>query len=188
MKLMNLVGIPALTLMSALCLMSAEIPTGTAITVRMVDNVDSKTDSAGKTFRATLDEPVVVDGKTLIPKGADATTKLVETRQGGKLTGKPELILTLATITHEGKTYDVSASEAVIAGQSRTKKTGLLVGGGAALGAIIGGIAGGGKGAAIGAATGAGAGGAYQVLTKGEAVKIPSETRLSFTLGQPMAL
>ena len=57
-----------------------------------------------------------------------------------------------------------------------------MIGGATAVGAILGGIFGGGKGAAIGAASGAGAGGAVQVLTKGQRVKIPAETRLSFTL------
>jgi hypothetical protein len=186
MNMGNLAGAVVLAILPVCW--GATIPTGTTITVRMIDSVDSKTDTAGKTFRAAVDEAVIVDGKTLIPKGADATAKLAESRNSGRLTGKPELILSLATITLAGKTYDISASEAVIAGKSRTKRTGTLVGAGAALGAIIGGIAGGGKGAAIGAATGAGAGGAYQVLTKGEAVKIPAETRLSFTLGQPLTI
>ena len=60
--------------------------------------------------------------------------------------------------------------------------------GGAALGAIIGAIAGGGKGAAIGAASGAGAGTAVQVVTGGQKVHIPSETRLTFTLDTPVKL
>ena len=63
-----------------------------------------------------------------------------------------------------------------------------MIGGGAALGAIIGALAGGGKGAAIGAVTGAGAGTAVQVATKGERVKIPSETRLTFTLEYPVRI
>jgi hypothetical protein len=47
-------------------------------------------------------------------------------------------------------------------------------------------LAGGGRGAAIGAASGAAVGGGVQVLTKGQQVKIPSETRLNFTLQQPL--
>lgn len=184
MRTTNLLTV--LSVLPALALAAVSIPTGTSITVRMIESVDSKTHAAGQTFRASLDEPVTVDGRTVLPKGADAVTKLVESRQGGKLSGKPELILTLASVTHGGKSYDVPTSEAIIAGQSRSKRTGLMVGGGAVLGAVIGAIAGGGKGAAIGAATGAGAGGAYQVLTKGDAVRIPSETRLTFSLGQPV--
>src|SRR5260370_1682024 len=60
------------------------------------------------------------------------------------------------------------------------------MGGGADLGALIGEVAGGGKGAAIGAAVGGGAGTGVQVLTTGQQVKIPSETRLDFTLQQPL--
>jgi hypothetical protein len=56
------------------------------------------------------------------------------------------------------------------------------------VGAIIGAIAGGGKGAAIGAASGAAVGGTAQAVTKGQVVKIPSETRLTFTLQQPVQL
>lgn len=69
-----------------------------------------------------------------------------------------------------------------VAGSSRGKQSAERIGGGAALGAIIGAIAGGGKGAAAGAAIGGGAGTAVQVLTKGQQVRVPSETVLDFTL------
>ena len=62
------------------------------------------------------------------------------------------------------------------------------MGGGAALGAIVGALAGGGKGAAIGAGSGAALGGGVQVLTHGQTVKIPSETRLTFRLQNPAQL
>jgi hypothetical protein len=61
-----------------------------------------------------------------------------------------------------------------------------VIGGGAVLGALIGGLAGGGKGAAIGAGVGAGSGTAVQALTHGQKVKIASETRLDFTLHDPV--
>ena len=56
------------------------------------------------------------------------------------------------------------------------------------IGAIIGAVAGGGKGAAIGAGVGAGGATAVQVLTKGEKLKIPSETKLEFTLRAPLVV
>ena len=73
-------------------------------------------------------------------------------------------------------------------GASRGKRSAEVIGGGAALGALIGAIAGGGKGAAIGAAAGAGGGTAVQAMTHGQQVKIPSETRLDFTLHAPVAV
>ncbi len=73
-------------------------------------------------------------------------------------------------------------------GKGRGGDTAKKVGGGAAVGAIIGAIAGGGKGAAIGAGVGAGAGTAVQVFTRGQQVKVPSETLLEFRLEQPVSV
>jgi hypothetical protein len=165
-----------------------EVPAGTEIVVRMIDDVDSEVHRVGQTFRASVDEPVTVGGTTLIPRGAEVVAKLVERKESGKLAGRAELTMDLVSITVGGKTLEIVTSEATTASEARGRETAKVVGGGAALGAIIGAIAGGGKGAAIGATTGAGAGTAVQVLTKGQRVRIPSETRLSFTLQQPLRL
>ena len=99
---------------------------------------------------------------------------------------RSELGLELASIVFQGKTYNVVSSDVKHSGTSRGKQSAERIGGGAALGALIGAVAGGGKGAAIGAAVGGGAGTGVQVFTKGQQVKIPSETRLDFTLQQPL--
>jgi hypothetical protein len=154
----------------------------------MIDDVDSQRDAAGQTFRASLDEAVVVEGRTLIPRGADVVAKLVEDKEAGKLTGRAELTLDLQSIVVDGKAVEVATGEVTQQSESRTTQTATRTGGAAALGAIIGAIAGGGKGAAIGAVTGAAAGGAVQVLTKGPTVRIPSETRLTFSLTNPLVI
>jgi ADP-ribosylglycohydrolase len=124
----------------------------------------------------------------MIPRNVDVTVKLIEDQQSGKLTGRTELTLALVDVTVDGKQVPVVTQEVTQASESRTGRTAKVVGGTAALGAIIGAIAGGGKGAAVGATTGAGAGAAVQVLTKGQRVRIPSETRLTFTLKEPVRL
>jgi outer membrane lipoprotein SlyB len=77
---------------------------------------------------------------------------------------------------------DVNTQTVKEESSSRGARTAKTVGGGAALGTIIGAIAGHGKGAAIGAVAGAAAGAGAEILTKGQRVKIPSETRLTFSL------
>lgn len=165
-----------------------EIPAGTALVVRLIDSVDSQRDTVGQTFNASVDEPVLIGERTVIPRGADVVLKLTEDKQSGKLSGKTELTLDVVSVQVNGRMVEVMTEDISRASASRTGKTGKVVGGGAALGAIIGAIAGGGKGAAIGALGGAAAGGAVQVMTKGETVKIPSETRLTFTLQQPLQI
>jgi hypothetical protein len=164
------------------------LPAGTPITIRMIDSVDSDTNQTGQTFRASVDEPVMYNGNIIIPKGADVTTRLVEVKEPGKLAGGGELTLDLSSITVAGQTVDVSSGGVTTTGESRTGQSAKVIGGVAALGAIIGAIAGGGKGAALGGISGAGAGTAIQVLTKGARVRVPSETRLTFTLQHPLQI
>ena len=86
----------------------------------------------------------------------------------------------------QGKSYTLMSNEYEQTGKSRGKRTAETIGAGAAIGAAIGAIAGGGKGAAIGAGVGGATGTGIQVATKGQQVKIPSETKLDFRLEQPV--
>ncbi len=158
------------------------IPEGTIVTVRTIDSIDSKVNSTGQTFRASLDAPIVVGDRIVIPKGLNVNLKLIDASSAGKFKGRSELTVSLDNFTYQGRTYQVASSDVQEKGGSRGKRSAEVIGGGAVLGAIIGGLAGGGKGAAIGAGVGAGSGTAVQALTHGQQVKIPSETRLDFTL------
>lgn len=164
------------------------IPEGSTLTIRTIDPIDSVTSSVGQMYRASLDAPVVVDDRVVLPKGLNVKLKLVEASSAGKFKGKSELTVSLESLTYQGKTYMLSTSDVQEKGASRGKRSAAVIGGGAVLGALIGGLAGGGKGAAIGAGVGAGGGTAVQAMTKGEQVKIPSETKLDFTLHAPVAV
>jgi hypothetical protein len=165
-----------------------QIPSGTPITVRMIDGVDSEQSRLGQTYRASVDEPVLVNGQTAVQRGSDCVVKLVEDKESGKFAGRTVLTLALQQVQINGRMIDVTTGDVTQASGSRGARTAKVVGGTTALGAIVGALAGGGKGAAIGAASGAAVGGAAEVLTKGQHVKIPSETRLTFTLQQPANL
>lgn len=163
------------------------VPVDTAIMIRMVDSVNSETSRLGQTFQASLDEPIYVDGRQVIPRGAEVLTKLVDDQRAGKLQGKTVLTLALSQISIDGRYLDVTSTDVQKAAASQTGRTAKVAGGTAALGAIVGAIAGGGKGAAIGAGSGAALGGATQIFTNGPQVKIPSETRLTFRLQAPLS-
>lgn len=167
---------------------SLTVPAGAVLKVRMIDGVDSETSQLGQTFQASLDDPILVNGETVIPRGADVVAKLVEDKQSGRISGRTELTLDLASIRVNGRMVDITTGEVVSSSGSRGAKSAKVIGGATAVGAVLGGIFGGGRGAAIGAASGAGAGGAVQVLTKGQRVKIPAETRLTFTLQNDLRL
>jgi hypothetical protein len=165
---------------------SITIPAGESLLVRMIDGVDSSKNHVGDVFHASLETDLTIGDAIVARKGADVYGRLAEAKEAGHLAGSSELQLELTRMVIDGKDYPVVSSDYTLQGKGRGKNTAEKVGGGAALGAIIGAIAGGGKGAAIGAGVGAGAGGAVQVLTRGQQVKVPSETLLEFRLQQPV--
>ncbi len=164
------------------------IPAGTVVTVRMIDSIDSKTSQPGQEFAASVAAPVVAGDKVVIPQGANATIRLVSASQSGKFEGRPEIKLELASLSTNGTTYSVASGYYVAQGNSRGKRTAEAIGGGSALGAIIGAIAGGRKGAAIGAGAGAAAGTGVEAASGRTEVKIPSETKIDFTLKAPLVI
>ena len=167
---------------------SVYVPAGTHLMVRTVDAIDSDRNQVGDRFQATLEQPLVVNGTTVVPKGANVYGHLTEAKQAGHIQGRSELRLELNSIEVNGQPIALTTGAYSVSGSSRGASSAKRIGGGAALGTVIGAIAGGGKGAAIGAAAGAGAGTAVQVITKGQQVKVPSETLLDFTLQQEVKI
>jgi hypothetical protein len=165
-----------------------ELARGTEIVVRLIDGIDSEKNKEGDTFRASLDEALMDGDDVLAPKGADATVKLVSSQESGKLTGRAELTVALVSVTIAGRPAAVNTSSVSQASGSRGERTAKVAVGTAAVGAIIGAIAGGGSGAAMGAGAGAAAGAGSQVFMKGQRVRIPSETLLTFTTDAPVKL
>jgi hypothetical protein len=164
------------------------IPSGTALSVRLVDSIDSERNQTGDSFHATLNSPITINGDTVIPSGTDVVGHLVDVKSAGKFAGQSVVALQLDNVTSAGKTYNIQTDQYKKQGSSRGKNTAEKVGAGAGIGAIIGALAGGGKGAAIGAAAGGGLGGGVQAATKGQQIKLPSETILNFTLQAPLTV
>lgn len=163
-----------------------QIPAGTSVRIQMIDSVDSSVNQPGEVFRADLASPIVVGNNVVVPSGANVYLRLINARSAGHMTGQSELVLELARLEFQGHTYGLVSNQYSKVGSSRGKRTAETVGGGAVLGALLGAIIGHGKGAAIGAATGAGAGTVAQEATKAQQVQIPTETKLDFTLEQPV--
>lgn len=165
------------------------IPSGTSISVRLLDRIDTETAHPGDSFRATLNTPVVDEsGATVIPEGYEVTGKIVEAKSAGRFAGNSALSLELTQLSVNGKEYNLETSQYTRKGKSRGKSTAEKVGGGAALGAVLGGIFGGAKGAAIGATVGAGAGTGVSATGRGEQIVLRPETVLNFALQNSLSV
>src|SRR5262249_30332898 len=152
------------------------------------DAISSDEAHVGQTFRASLDAPIEMDKEVLVPRNAKVFVKVVEVQSAGSLTGKSVLKVGLDKIVVGETSYSVQSNVSMSEGASQAAKTARTAGIGAAAGAIIGAIAGGKKGAVIGAGTGAGAGTAVEAVTKGEQVRIDSESEIVFRLETPLEM
>ena len=162
----------------------ASIPSGTPITVRLQSSVSSESSQAGETFDAVLDEPLIIDGQTLAPRGANVTGRVVSAKASGRLKDPGYLRLTLVSLAIRGKALPIQTSSVFAKGASHEKRNLGMIGGGTAAGALIGGLAGGARGALIGTAVGAAGGTGTAYATGKKDVGFGAERRLTFRLTQ----
>lgn len=164
------------------------LPAGTPVHVRLQQTVSSDRSTAGQQFTAVVSEPVVANGKVVVPKGASAVGKVTTARPSGRLKTPAALYLRLTALNVNGKRVPIRSSAVGRTEKSHKKRNLVAIGGGSGLGAAIGGLAGGGKGALIGAGAGAGAGTAGAYATGKKDISYPVETPLTFRLAQAASL
>ena len=163
------------------------VPAGTILNVRLTQAINVDTSATGQTFKAVVDDPVMIGGAVVIPRGATAVVQAVRVEQSGNMKGSDKITLKVNSVGFGGMVHQVASTYVETKGKGEGKKTARKVGAGAGLGAIVGGIAGGGSGAAIGAAVGGVTGGA--VAASGEEhLELPAETRLQFQLSAAVVI
>jgi hypothetical protein len=154
-----------------------DVPAGSRLVLRLSDSVDSG-DSAGQRFRASLEGGLLDStGKMAVAAGTKVLGLIVESKQAGRLAGKPELEMAFTDLEINGLLFPIRSQGVQAVGESSGRDTGRKV----AAGALVGAAFGGGKGAAKGAAIG----GAAALLTRGQQIKIPAGTTLELTLMSP---
>lgn len=156
------------------------LPSGTEIAVRTIDRINSKTADRYKEYAATLDDPVIVDGVTVVPANANAVLRVTDK-------SKASLSISLIALVINGKRVEVNTDKIDSRRGSTAKRTAVGAGAGAGTGAAIGALAGGGAGAGIGAAVGAATGGILGHMTA-KPVEVAPETRFTYRLTEAVEL
>jgi len=167
-------------------LLQVTVPAETEIEVRLNQAIATNKVASGDSFFATVADPVVVNGQTVIPAGAPVKGKVVSAREAGRLKGVAEIRLALESVEIEGNDYNLQSSTFTRFGHNHNKRNGEMIAGGGAGGALLGALVGHGKGALIGAPIGAGAGIAGAAFTEKRNIVIPAETAMTFQLLQPV--
>jgi hypothetical protein len=164
------------------------VPEGTMLGVVLSQSISTAGNRSGDSFEATVASPVMIGGKTVIPKDAVVKGHIVDAEPSGRLKGVAHLGLTIDTVEVNGQSYEIATDEWGRRGKNHNKRNGILIGGGAGFGAVVGGLAGGPLGAVIGSSAGAGAGTAGAAYTGKKDIKLPAETALSFRLERAVTI
>ena len=120
------------------------LPSGTDLTVRTAEAIDSSTAVVNQTFSAIVEQDILGESDAvIIPAGSHAVLVVRAVSSGG-LTGSPDIVLDMQSMTVSGRRYLVSTGDVKTdsgTGIGKNKRTAETVGGGAALGTIIGAVA-----------------------------------------------
>lgn len=179
------------------------LPTGTTLKVRLESALSTSQSKEGDAFTARLVEPVLLDGKSLIPAGATVEGRVARTREPRRIRGTASLDLHPESILMpDGTRFHLSAAvvdtglpkqldvddEGRIhpsGGKMKTlKEIGIGAAGGALLGAAIVHTP---HATVLGAGIGAGAALGRWLISRSSA-NLPAQTDLYLELSRPLAL
>jgi hypothetical protein len=156
------------------------IPAGQSFQVRMEQSIDTKRNRPGDQFKASLVTPLLLDGRTIVPKRTLFTGHVTESKPSGRLRGRAILGLELDSFAIDNVMYPVITAPNTQASGGRLQHNSVPVGVTSGLGTTVGAIAVGTAGVLIKAGTSAGTAGAFFKARKN--VSLPAETVLTFKL------
>jgi hypothetical protein len=178
------------------------LPTGTAVKMKLETTLATFSSKAGDPFSARVTEPVVIDGKTVIPIGATVEGRVTKANEPRRIAGKPSIgIFPENLVLPNGDRFMLNASlvdtnarhgtdvstEGQFKGAGHDGKDLTEIGMGTGGGMLVGGLAGGGKGFLIGGAVGATVTVAHW-LGKHRSAMLPAGTEMVMELSRPMTM
>lgn len=162
----------------------ANLPVGTAITIRLKSAISSASERTGDRFLGLLEEPIVVNGETIAPVGGVVIGRVIESRKAARSKSPGYLRLVLTSVPILGKNTLVQTSSSFVKG-SQTKSVTVAQAGHNGDGLLAAAEAAPGNGPVLGATT------ADRRVIGGVTAKdafIGAESHLTFRLTEPLLL
>jgi len=187
---------------SAVAQNNISLPTRTVLNVKLETAITTSASKSGDPFSARLTEPVMLDGKTVLPIGASVQGRVTMVSEPRRISGKPTIGMFPETLVlPSGEHYMLNAalvdtsvrqgtdvnSEGQFKGKGYDNQDLVIMGAGTGASMLAGGLIGGGKGVLIGATIGATATVA-RWLGKRNSAELPAGTQLVMELSRPLEM
>ena len=177
------------------------VPEGTPLKVTLETTISTFSSRVGDPFQGKLAEPVVVDGKQLIPAGTVIEGRVTKLSEPRRIKGKPTIgLFPEHIVMPDGQRYMLNAvlvdtsikgtdvnEEGLFKGSGHDRGDQIEIVAGTGAGMLVGGLIGGGPGVLIGGAVGAGATTTHWLVQRRSAT-LPSGTQLMMELSRPMTM
>jgi hypothetical protein len=164
------------------------IPSGTSLPLSLTSSMASDTSTVEDAVTAELTRGIVIDGREVLPAGAQLEGFVTQVDDSGRLKGRAMIAFNFNSLRTGGNQYDVQTSTLTHVAPATKGEDAAKIGVGAGAGAIIGGILGGGDGAAKGAAIGGGAGTGVVLATKGKEMRLAPGADVTSQLTAPLTV
>ena len=179
-----------------------EFPIGTRFKARMEQTITTADTQPGTIFTAELVDPILKDGRILIPSGSTVEGRVTEIHGGRRISGTAAIHLEPHKLTlPDGSHYLIHAQvidtdqsfatridgEGTIYRRDHIKTTLAVLGASTGTAAVAGAMIGGGVGAVVGAGIGAGISTAWW-LKQDRQTTLPKDTAVVFSLNEPIAV
>jgi hypothetical protein len=164
------------------------IPNGTVLSMSLITAIGSDSSAVEDVVRAELTSAVAVNGREVLPAGAQVEGSVTGVDIGGRVTGRATITFRLTSIQVAGERYQLQAAPVSEMAPATRGEDATKIGIGAGAGALIGGLLGGGDGAAKGAAVGGGAGAGVVLATRGADVRLESGAAIITEVTSPLTV
>jgi hypothetical protein len=161
-------------------------PAGTVLLAELASAVSSDSSDLEDPVRATLRQPLRVNGEQVLPAGTTLVGHVTAAERSARVKGRARVAFRFTAIDSPGGERRIRTDAISRTAPATKKQDAAKIGGGAAGGAIIGGILGGGDGAAKGAAIGGAAGTGVVLSTRGKEVRLGPGADISIRLAAPV--
>jgi hypothetical protein len=180
---------------------SYSVPAGTTLHCRLTQTLSTKFNSQGELFKATISEPLTLNGREVIPAGATLEGRVSWMAKPGRIKGVGQMRLSAERITlSSGRSFPigalllsaygaegvkVSGEEGVVKGPSSRLKSleeiGILAAGGGVTGLLF-------THPILGVAIGGTAGFLDRMRRRGEDLDLPQGTQLNYQLTRELVI